>query len=117
MRTMVETYDGFSRTSSFSYLGRDLVISYKATYFTRVFGILWSHGKKIEPRKISKEAKLFLIKMVCGDVPEVEWATLVETLKGRGLWKNIQEGHWHCLMDVVKSRLTGSNRVSDISFA
>ena len=71
-----------------------MVISYKATDFTRVFGILGSHGKKIEPRKISKEAKLFLIKMVCGDVPEAEQAALVETSKGSGLkTTNIQEGH------------------------
>ena len=87
LHIMVDTYDGFSRTNLFLYLGRDLVISYKATNFTRVFGILGPHGKKIEPRKISKEAKLFLIKMVCGDVSEEEQATLVETSKGRGLKK------------------------------
>ena len=114
---MIDIDNGFSRTSSFSYLGRDLVISYKATYFTRVFGIPRPNGKKIEPRKISKEAKIFLIKLVCGDVPEAKQATLVETSNGRGLKKsNIQEGHWRCLMNVVKSRLTRSNRESDISF-
>ena len=43
--------------------------------------------------------------------------TLIDTSKGRGLQKsNIQEGHWKCLMDVVKSRLTGSSRASNISF-
>ena len=42
---------------------------------------------------------------------------MAETSKGRGLKKtNIQEGYWHCLMDLVKSRLTRSSRASDISF-
>lgn len=41
----------------------------------------------------------------------------MDTLKGRGLQKfDIREGHWKCLMDVVKSRLIGSSRAFDISF-
>ena len=54
LHTMITTYDKVSRTSSFPYLGRDLVVSYKAGDFTRVFGIPWPQGKKIEPRKITK---------------------------------------------------------------
>lgn len=91
------------------------MISYKAADFTRVFGILGSNGKKIEPRKISKEGKAFLMNLVCGSKLEVEKAMLVETSKGRRLKKtNIQDGHWPCLMDVVESRLMGSSRTSDI---
>lgn len=41
----------------------------------------------------------------------------MDTSKGRGLKKfNIQKGHWHYLMDLVKSKLTGSSRALDISF-
>ena len=58
LHTMIDTYDRFSRTNSFSYLGRDLVISYKAADFTRVFGIP-EHaqgGKKIDgnPMKLRR---------------------------------------------------------------
>lgn len=50
-------------------------------------------------------------------MPEKEQAALAKTSKGRGLKRtSIQEGQWHYLMDVVKSRLTGSSRASDISF-
>lgn len=35
---MIETYDRFSRTSLFTYLGGDL-ISFRAPDFTQVFGI------------------------------------------------------------------------------
>ena len=39
LRTMIEAYDRVSRTSSFPYLEKDLVVSYKAGDFMRVFGI------------------------------------------------------------------------------
>ena len=70
MRTIIETYDRVSRTSSFLYLGRDFVVSYEAGDFTRVFGIPRPQGKKIEPRKITKEVKMFLIRLVCGKMLE-----------------------------------------------
>lgn len=69
---MIETYDRFSRSRTFSYLERDVVVLYKAADSTRVFGIPGSHGTKIEHQKISKELKLFLIRLVCGNVPEKE---------------------------------------------
>ena len=60
---------------------------------------------------------MFLIKLVCGNMAEAEQEVLVETSKGRGLKKiDSQEGPWRCLMDLVKSRLTGSSRAFDISF-
>ena len=41
----------------------------------------------------------------------------MDTSKKRGLRKSdIREGHWKCLMDVVKRRLIGSIKASDISF-
>ena len=58
-----------------------------------------------------------LIKLVYGDMPEVEQEALAETSKGRELKKtNILEGYWRCLMDLVKSRLMRSSRASNISF-
>ena len=39
LRAMIETYDRTSQRSTFQYLGRDLVVSFKAANFTRVFGI------------------------------------------------------------------------------
>ncbi len=117
LRTMIETYGRASRRSTFQYLGRNLVVSFKAADFTRVFGIPGQRGRKIQPKKIPKDGKLFLIRLVCGDLTEVEQAALAETSKGRGLKKtDIQEGPWRCLMDLVKSRLTGSSRASDITF-
>ena len=117
LRAMIETYGRTSRRSTFQYLGRDLVVSFRAADFTRVFGIPGPQGKQVQPKKISKDGKLFLIRLVCGDLSEAEQAALAETSKGRGLKKtDIQEGPWRCLMDLVKSRLTGSSRASDISF-
>ena len=59
---MIETYDRFSRTSTFEYLGCNLVVSFKSADFTRVFGIL-GHAqgeRKIEskPKKMSHEVKM-----------------------------------------------------------
>lgn len=39
LETMIDAYNRFSKTSSFSYLEWDLVISFRAADFTRVFGI------------------------------------------------------------------------------
>ena len=92
MRTMIETYDRVSRTNSFPYLGRDLVVSYKAADFTRGFSIPRPQGKKIEPMKIIKDVKMFLTRLVCREMLKAEQEALVETSKGRGLKKtNIQE--------------------------
>ena len=87
MHTIIETYDRVSRTSSFPYLGKNLVVSYKAGDFTRVFGIPGPHGKKIEPRKITKEVKMFLIRLVCEEMLKAEQEALAEMSKGRGLKK------------------------------
>ena len=117
LRAMIETYGRGSRKSTFQYLGKDLVVSFKAANFTRVFGIPRLQGKKVQSKKISKEVKMFLIRLVCGDMAEAKQEALAETSKCRGLKKiDIQEGLWRCLMDLVKSRLTGSSRASDISF-
>ena len=121
LRIMIETYDRFSRSSTFKYLGCKLTVSFKPANFTRVFGVPGhaQGGRKIESKlkKLNREVKLKLIQLVCGDLSQVEQETLSDTSKGRGLRKSsIQEGHWHCLMDIVKSRLTGSSRVSNISF-
>ena len=54
---------------------------------------------------------------MCKDEVQQNIDTLMATSTKRGLRKSeIREGHWKCLMDVVKSRLTGSSRASDISF-
>ena len=82
---MIKTYGRASRKSTFQYLDRDMVVSFKAADFTRVFGIPGPQGKKVQPKKISKEGKLFLIRLVCGDLTEAEQVALAETSKGRGL--------------------------------
>ena len=95
LRTMIETYGRSSWRSTFEYLDRDLVVSFKPTDFTRVFGILGSQGKKVQPKKISKEVELFFIRLVCEDMIEADQEALAETSKGRGLKKtDIQEGLW-----------------------
>ena len=72
LRTMIKTYGRASRKSTFPYLGRDLVVSFKAADFTRVFGILGPPGKKVHPKKITKKVKMFLIRLVCGGMAEAE---------------------------------------------
>ena len=121
LRIMIETYDRFSQTSTFEYLGCNLIVSFKPADFTRVFGIPGhaQGGRKIEskPKKMTRETKIQLIQLVCEDLSPAEQEALLDTSRGRGLKKsNIQKGYWRCLMDIVKSRLTGSSRASDISF-
>lgn len=54
---------------------------------------------------------------MCSDVPVKEQEQLAKTSSGRGLKRtSVQEGQWHCIMDVVKSQLIGSSCASDISF-
>ena len=66
---------------------------------------------------MSKEAKLQLIRLVCRDEVQQNIDALMAASAKRGLRKSeIREGHWKCLLDMVKSRLTGSSRASDISF-
>ena len=66
---------------------------------------------------MDKERKLQRVQLVCNDQVQQQKDALIDTSRGRGLHKSeIREGHWKCLMDVVKSRFTGSNMVSDISF-
>ena len=71
LRAMIEAYDRHSRKSSIPYLGYDVVISFRATNFTRVFDIPGSTqgGKKIDskPQKMDKERKLKLVELVCRD--------------------------------------------------
>lgn len=70
LRTMIETYGKASRKNTFPYLGRDLIVSFKATDCTRVFGIPGLQGKKVQSKKITKEVKIFLIRLVCGDMTQ-----------------------------------------------
>ncbi len=72
LRLMIEMYNRLSRTSTFAYLGCNLVISFRLVDFTRVFGILGhaQGGRKIniKPKKLSREVKTQLIQLVCGDL-------------------------------------------------
>ena len=65
LRIMIETYDRFSRSSTFKYLGCKLIVSFRRADFTWVFSILGhaQGGRKIEskPKKLSHEVKLKLI--------------------------------------------------------
>ncbi len=93
-------------------------VSFKPGDFTRVFGIPGPGGKKVEIKnhKLSQERKEHWIALVCRDLTPVERETVVQGTKCRGLRRDfIREGHWHCIMDVIKSRLTGATRASDIA--
>ena len=66
---------------------------------------------------MDKERKLKLLELVCKDQVQQQKDALTQTSRRRGLQKSdIREGHWRCLMDVIKSRITGSSRASDIFF-
>lgn len=56
---------GFPELVHFSCMGRDVVVSYNAIDFMSVFDIPGSHEMKIDHKKISKEVKLFFIRLVC----------------------------------------------------
>ena len=96
------------------------MISFRAVDFTRVFGILGhaQGGRKIssKPKKLDWEVKAQLVELVCGKLSEVESEALMGSSKGGELKKSDVQGHWRCLMDLVKSRLTSSSRASNISF-
>lgn len=81
--TMIETYDRFYRNSLFTYLGHDLVISFRLANFTRVFGIPGhaQGGRKIDnkPEKLSREVKAQLVQLVCGDLTQTEKEALMDT--------------------------------------
>ena len=96
------------------------MISFRAADFTRVFSIPGhvQGGRKInKPKKLSQEVKARLVQIVCGKRRKAKNEALMDTSKGKGLKKSdILEGHWRCLMDLVKNRLTRSSRASNISF-
>ena len=84
------------------------MISFRPTDFTRVFGIPGAAqgGKKIDnkPKKMDKERKLQLVELVCGELAQHKTDSLIDISRVRGLRKSdIREGHWRCLMDVIKS--------------
>lgn len=48
------------------------------------------------------------------DLTPKEFESVVKGTKSQGLRRDvIKEGHWRCIMDVIKSRLTGASRASD----
>ena len=56
------------------------------------------------------------MKLVGRDLTPEEMESMVKGGKSRGLQRDfIREGHWRCIMDVIKSRLTGTTRALDIA--
>lgn len=70
-------------------------------------------------QKISPNFKDKLLKLMCrDDLTQAELASLQHTSKSHGLKKSfLREGIWRCLVDVLKSRLMGASRASDIAMA
>lgn len=67
-------------------------------------------------KKVNKEQKERLIRMISKNPTPVEWVSLADVSKSSGLKKSfVAKQDWRCLMDVVKSRLTSSIRASDIA--
>ena len=100
------------------YKKHQMTVSFKPRDFTRVFGIHGPDGKngEIKNHKLSRERKEHWIDLVCRDLTPVERDAAVQGSKCRGLRRDfIQEGHWRCIMDDIKSRLTGATRASDIA--
>lgn len=95
-------------------------MSFASTKFTRVFGIPGVQGKKVDKaQKISPDLKDKLLKLMCrDDLTQTELDSLERASKGRGLRKSfLREGIWRCLVDVLKSRLMGASRASDMAMA
>lgn len=119
LRGMIDTFDRDSRRSTLKYCGTEIQISFSAQEISRVFGIPGMHGKKIDlkPRKLSREEKEKYIKLVSRNLSQSELESLAgASSKNRGIKKSfVAPGEWRCLMDIVKSRLTGASRASDIA--
>lgn len=57
------------------------------------------------------------MKLVGRDLAVDEFNSVIKGTRSRGLRRDfIREGHCRCIMDVIKSRLTGASRASDIAF-
>lgn len=115
---MVDVFDATSRMSMFDYDNHRLRVSFTTVDFTRVFSIPGRNGKKVElkAKKINKDTKEHWVKMVSHNLTPVELASVTNTTKNREMKKSfVAEGPWRCIMDVMKSRLTRSNRASDIA--
>ena len=99
------------------YKKHQMMVSFKPRDFTRVFGIPSPEGKvEIKNHKLSQEWKEHWIRLVGCDLTLEEMDSMVKGSKCRGLRQDfIWEGHWRCIMDVIKSRLTGVSRSSDIA--
>ena len=71
---------------------------------------------EIKNRKLSQERKEYWVKLVGRDLTLEEMESVVKGAKSRELQRDfIQEGHWRCIMDVIKSKFTGASRASDIA--
>ena len=115
---MVKTYNRHSRTSTFMYKKHQMTVSFNSRDFTRVFGIPGLGGKKVEIKnhKLSQAQKEHWIRLVGCDLTSEERDSVIKGSKCRGLCKDfIREGHWGCIMDVIKRRLTGATRASNIA--
>ena len=95
-----------------------MTVSFKPNDFTRVFGIPGPGGRKVDIKthKLSQERKEHWVKLVSHDLTTEELDLVLNGGKSRALRHDfIQEGHWRCIIDVIKSRLTGATRASNIA--
>lgn len=95
-----------------------MTVSFKPKDFTRAFGIPGPGGRKVEIKnhKLSQERKEYWIQLVGRDLTPEDMESMVKGSKCRGLRRDlIWEGHWRCIIDVIKSKLTGATRASNIA--
>ncbi|XP_059066290.1 type 2 DNA topoisomerase 6 subunit B-like [Cryptomeria japonica] len=95
-------------------------VTFETVTFKGLNGADWSQGKKIDKnQKPSANFKEMLLKLMCrSDLTQREHDNLKHASKGRGMKKtSLREGEWKCLLDVLKSRLIGASRASDIAIA
>lgn len=65
---------------------------------------------------MKREEKEWWIKLISTNLTTAELDSMANATKGRGIRKTfVAKGHWRCIMDVIKSKLTGSGRASDIA--
>lgn len=117
---MIGTYDRHLHQSVFDYQHQRITISFTTSEFRRVFGILGVKGKKIDTLlKITPDVRATLLQLLLRDnLTQAEKDSLKSVGKGGGVKKSfLAKGVWRCLLFVVKSRLIGSSRASDIAIA
>ncbi|XP_057855203.2 uncharacterized protein LOC131064892 [Cryptomeria japonica] len=116
LRTMVSGYNPQERASVIQFQGCTVRVSFKPEDFRRVFGIPEKGASAAKPtKKLTKEKNKWLMDLVRrDDLTEEQWKSAWgDSRRMKRVF--IAPGEWRMLMDLVKSRLIGASRASDIA--